>query len=89
MSNPLLDFVIKFISHVIIAGVVFFFCVGSFLASSIGVNQYANSNILVKIIIFISYGFFNWAIVFLYFVIICKIFGKCIKLGKKPFPFYL
>ena len=84
--NPILEFIFNLIVNGIIAFLIFFLLLGSLLGSSIGVNQFKESNIILKIIVFFVYGIFNWLTVGFYFIVLCKIFGKCIPL-ETPFPF--
>ena len=86
MAHPLLEFAFNVLVNSIFAFILFVFLTGCFLGSSIGVNQFKDSNMLVKILMFIIYGIFNWITVLWYFLITCKIFGKPLVL-ECAFPF--
>ena len=84
--HPLLEFLLKLLMNGFFALILWFILVGSLLSGSIGLNQFKDSNIIIKILIFCLYGIFNWPMVFVYFVILCKLFDKCVPL-EEPFPF--
>ena len=86
-KSPLADFGGKLLLSIIIAIFIYAALVCFLFGASIGVNYFSDSNIFIKIIMFLIFGAFNLIVVLWYFIIRCKFQGKPIVPMDNPFPF--
>mgnify|MGYP001045646209 CR=1 FL=1 len=86
-KHPISEFIIKFLLNCLIALILCFFLFMFLFGASIGVNYFKDSNIFLKIIIFLICGFINVIIIAWYFLWKCKFKGEPLAPMDTAFPF--
>ena len=86
-KSALFEFGGKLLLSIIIAIFIYSALVCFLFGASIGVNYFRDSNMFIKIIMFLVFGALNLVSVVWYFVVICRAYGKPIVPMDNPFPF--
>ena len=86
-KSALAEFGGKLLLSIIIAIFIYAALVCFLFGASIGVNYFRDSNMFIKIIIFLIFGALNFVTVVWYFLVKCKWYGNPIVPMDNPFPF--